>query len=65
MDRAIGKLPGHLKTGGLREHTIVWYYGDNGIPVSGRIPRPRATDLPAVAMDTLPTLCALTGADYA
>lgn len=35
MDRAIGKLRDYLKKNGLRENTIVWYCGDNGIPPSG------------------------------
>jgi arylsulfatase A-like enzyme len=35
MDRAIGKLRGHLRDNGLRENTLVWYCGDNGIPPSG------------------------------
>lgn len=35
MDRAIGTLRDHLKTKGLRENTLVWYCGDNGIPPSG------------------------------
>ncbi|MBT8044929.1 MAG: sulfatase-like hydrolase/transferase [Verrucomicrobiae bacterium] len=35
MDRAIGKLRSDLKQRGLRENTLVWYCGDNGIPPSG------------------------------
>ncbi|MFK7849497.1 MAG: sulfatase [Akkermansiaceae bacterium] len=35
MDRSIGKLRNSLKTLGLRENTLVWYCGDNGIPPSG------------------------------
>ena len=35
MDRAIGTLRNHLKDHGLRENTLVWYCGDNGIPPSG------------------------------
>lgn len=35
MDRAIGKLRDYLKDNRLRENTIVWYCGDNGIPPSG------------------------------
>lgn len=90
MDRAIGRLRRFLSDEGLRDNTIVWYCGDNGIPASGRattpfrgqkgdvyeggirvpgvlewpvrIPQPRNTNLPAVTTDTLPTLCAVTGA---
>jgi arylsulfatase A-like enzyme len=36
MDRAIGKLRTHLKNEGLRDNTILWYCGDNGVPPSGR-----------------------------
>ena len=35
MDRAIGKLRNDLKKRGLRQNTLVWYCGDNGIPPSG------------------------------
>lgn len=35
MDRAIGKLRDHLREHGLRDDTLVWYCGDNGIPPSG------------------------------
>ena len=35
MDRSIGKLRNALKTLGLRENTLLWYCGDNGIPPSG------------------------------
>ena len=35
MDRAIGNLRHYLADTGLRENTIVWYCGDNGIPASG------------------------------
>jgi arylsulfatase A-like enzyme len=35
MDRAIGKLRDYLKDNRLRDNTIVWYCGDNGIPPSG------------------------------
>ncbi len=35
MDRAIGKLRDHLKDAGLRDNTIVFYCGDNGVPASG------------------------------
>ena len=35
MDRAIGKLRDSLTSYGIRENTIFWYCGDNGIPPSG------------------------------
>lgn len=35
MDRAIGKLREHLKKTGLRDNTLVFYCGDNGVPASG------------------------------
>lgn len=35
MDRSIGKLRNALKTLGLRNNTLLWYCGDNGIPPSG------------------------------
>jgi arylsulfatase A-like enzyme len=38
MDRAIGSLRHYLKAHNLRENTLLWYCGDNGIPSSGRIP---------------------------
>ncbi|MHC4878166.1 MAG: sulfatase family protein [Planctomycetota bacterium] len=40
MDRAIGKLRDHLKKSGMRDDTIVWYCGDNGVPRSGRLDIP-------------------------
>lgn len=40
MDRAIGRLRTHLADAGLRDNTIFWYCGDNGIPVSGRATTP-------------------------
>lgn len=40
MDRAIGNLRDYLKQSGLRENTIVWYCGDNGIPSSGDATNP-------------------------
>ena len=40
MDRAIGSLRRHLKEQGLRQNTLVWYCGDNGVPSSGRITTP-------------------------
>ena len=35
MDRAIGKLRSYLKKEGIKENTLIWYCGDNGIPASG------------------------------
>lgn len=35
MDRALGRLRRYLDGAGLRRHTLLWYCGDNGIPVSG------------------------------
>ena len=32
MDRAIGTLRDHLKASELRENTLLWYCGDNGVP---------------------------------
>lgn len=40
MDRAIGGLRESLRVEGLRENTLVWYCGDNGVPPSGRITTP-------------------------
>jgi arylsulfatase A-like enzyme len=40
MDRAIGNLRDELKAQGLRQNTLVWYCGDNGVPSSGRITTP-------------------------
>jgi len=36
MDRAMGRLRSHLESEGLRDDTLIWYCGDNGIPRSGR-----------------------------
>ncbi len=35
MDRAIGKLRDFLRENNMSENTMLWYYGDNGIPPSG------------------------------
>ena len=35
MDRSIGKLRNALKTLGIKDNTLLWYCGDNGIPPSG------------------------------
>ena len=40
MDRAIGRLRDYLKEQDLRQNTLVWYCGDNGVPSSGRITTP-------------------------
>ncbi len=37
MDRAMGRLRDYLKDEGLRQNTLVWYCGDNGVPGDGRI----------------------------
>jgi arylsulfatase A-like enzyme len=40
MDRAIGKLRTYLKDSALRENTLVWYCGDNGIPAEAAATTP-------------------------
>jgi arylsulfatase A-like enzyme len=40
MDRAIGKLRAHLRGNDLRQNTLLWYCGDNGVPSSGRATTP-------------------------
>lgn len=40
MDRAIGKLREYLEANGLRDNTLIWYCGDNGIPASGDATNP-------------------------
>lgn len=40
MDRAIGRLRQYLTDEGLRQNTLLWYCGDNGIPASGRVTTP-------------------------
>jgi len=40
MDRAIGSLRYYLGAQNLRENTLVWYCGDNGVPPSGRMTTP-------------------------
>lgn len=35
MDRSMGTLREYLKNESLRENTLVWYCGDNGVPPSG------------------------------
>lgn len=35
MDRSLGTLRDFLRTENLRENTLLWYCGDNGIPPSG------------------------------
>ena len=40
MDRAIGQLRDYLEVSDLRENTLLWYCGDNGIPASGNIDTP-------------------------
>jgi arylsulfatase A-like enzyme len=40
MDRAIGSLRDFLRARDLRDNTLLWYCGDNGVPPSGRITTP-------------------------
>jgi arylsulfatase A-like enzyme len=40
MDRAMGKLRTSLKSEGLRQNTVLWYCGDNGVPIEGRLNMP-------------------------
>jgi len=40
MDRAIGVLRTFLDSADLRENTIVWYCGDNGVPSSANVTNP-------------------------
>lgn len=35
MDRSIGWVRDYLKIEGLRENTLLWYFGDNGTPQEG------------------------------
>ncbi len=40
MDRAIGRLRQYLQDEGIRQDTLLWYCGDNGVPGSGRVTTP-------------------------
>ncbi len=40
MDRAMGRLRRYLDDEGLRQRTLLWYCGDNGVPSSGRATTP-------------------------
>jgi arylsulfatase A-like enzyme len=40
MDRAIGLLREYLAEDGLRQSTLLWYCGDNGVPSSGAVTTP-------------------------
>ena len=40
MDRAIGKLRQYLVDKNIKENTMLWYCGDNGIPTSGMFNSP-------------------------
>ncbi|MFN0103326.1 MAG: sulfatase [Bryobacteraceae bacterium] len=40
MDHAIGQLREGLRTAGLRDNTLLWYCGDNGVPPEGRLTTP-------------------------
>jgi arylsulfatase A-like enzyme len=35
MDRSIGQMRDYLEDKGLRENTLLWYFGDNGTPQEG------------------------------
>lgn len=37
MDRSIGQMRDYLGDQGLRENTLLWYFGDNGTPQEGNI----------------------------
>jgi len=40
MDNAIGQLREGLKKASLRDNTLLWYCGDNGVPPEGRLTTP-------------------------
>jgi len=40
LDRAMGQLRRYLKSAGLRQNTLLWYCGDNGVPPEGRLTTP-------------------------
>ncbi len=40
MDHAIGQLRDGLRSSGLRDNTLLWYCGDNGVPPEGRSTTP-------------------------
>ena len=40
MDRSIGKLRLYLDETGLRENTLLWYCGDNGVPANVSVTTP-------------------------
>jgi len=40
MDHAIGQLRDGLRSTGLRDSTLLWYCGDNGVPPEGRLTTP-------------------------
>lgn len=40
MDRAMGQLRQYLKNEGLRQNTLLWYCGDNGVPREARVTTP-------------------------
>ncbi|MEX2512168.1 MAG: sulfatase-like hydrolase/transferase [Cyclobacteriaceae bacterium] len=37
MDRSIGQLRNYLENEGLRQNTLLWYFGDNGTPQEGNV----------------------------
>lgn len=40
MDRAIGRLRQYLKEEGMRQNTLLWYCGDNGVPAEACVTTP-------------------------
>ncbi|MDP2999779.1 MAG: sulfatase-like hydrolase/transferase [Bryobacterales bacterium] len=40
LDRAMGQLRRYLKSAELRQDTLLWYCGDNGVPPEGRLTTP-------------------------
>jgi arylsulfatase A-like enzyme len=40
LDRAMGQLRQYLTSAGLRQNTLLWYCGDNGVPPDGRLTTP-------------------------
>jgi arylsulfatase A-like enzyme len=40
LDRAMGQLRQYLRKASLRDNTLLWYCGDNGVPAEGRLTTP-------------------------
>jgi arylsulfatase A-like enzyme len=40
LDRAMGRLRQFLERAGLKDNTLLWYCGDNGVPRDGRLTSP-------------------------